>query len=77
MKELEKLHQQLENMRYDLFDNYKVDIKERFEIVGRFVGEELLETIDVIDRAIDRIKELEGELDEAQERIEELERDIA
>lgn len=75
MEKLKKLHDELENMRFDLQDNYRTSLKERFEIVGEFVENELKDAISIIDYALDRIQELEDELEEANEKIEVLERE--
>lgn len=75
MDKLRTLFNELENMRFDLQDNYRMSLKERFEIVGEFVENELKDAISVIDQALDRIQELEDELEEANEKIEELERE--
>jgi predicted RNase H-like nuclease (RuvC/YqgF family) len=75
MKKLQDLHKYLDDMQNDL-SNIRMSLQDKFELVGNFVENELSDAITVVDSALDRIQELEDELEEAKNRIEELEREV-
>lgn len=76
MDKLRELFNQLKNMESDL-QNVYVSWSDKFRVIGDFVESELEDALNIIDNALDRIQELEDELEEANERIEELEGELS
>jgi len=73
MKELNRLHDRLKDLHYDLTININATVGEKFEIIGRFIDNELEDSISEVESAIDRIEELEEELEDASKAAEEWE----
>lgn len=74
MDKLRSLFNELEGMKSDI-NNIYTSWNDKFDIIGSFVEDGLSDAISVIDQALDLIQELEDELEEANEKIENLERE--
>jgi len=72
MKDIKKAHGTLEDLKYEIKSNSN-SLSEKLEYVGKFIDSDLEDIISVLDDAVDRIEELENDLEDAQKAAEEWE----
>jgi hypothetical protein len=75
MKELRRVLNDLESLRSSLMNNSRYDLKDHLDMIGTFINDELPDAINIIEETLDAIADLEDELKEANDRIDELERE--
>ncbi len=72
MKTIEEAHQKLTDLKFEL-DKNRNTLGEKIEMIGEFIDQDLEDIATQVDKAIDRIAELEGELQEAKDTSDEWE----